>query len=44
MTVEEAKEVCDALWMKEALDRLVDRLSASCQKQNKEEVSPFFLS
>ncbi|XP_074341743.1 nudix hydrolase 18, mitochondrial-like isoform X1 [Apium graveolens] len=29
MTVEEAKEVCDASWMKEALDRLVDRLSAS---------------
>lgn len=44
MTVEEAKEVCDASWMKEALDRLVDRLSASGRKQKNEDVSPYFLS
>lgn len=42
MTVEEAKKVCDASWMKEALDKLVDRLSES--RKQEEDVSPYFLS
>ncbi|KAA8529006.1 hypothetical protein F0562_033506 [Nyssa sinensis] len=39
MSVAEAKEVCQQMWMKEALDKLVDRIKSSPQ-QKEEDVPP----
>ncbi|KAF8407596.1 hypothetical protein HHK36_006730 [Tetracentron sinense] len=37
MTASKAKEVCQPLWMKEALDRLVHRLKSSQQSEEEDE-------
>lgn len=44
MTTDKAKEVCQHGWMKEALDRLVERLTTtiSLQQQKEEDVPPMF--
>lgn len=43
MSVGEAREVCQHMWMKEALDRLVKRL-ASRPQHDEEQVWPCSLS
>lgn len=44
MSVEEAREVCQHLWMKEALDRLVKRLASRPQHRNEEQEEPCSIS
>lgn len=37
MSAQEAREVCQHWWMKEALDRLVNRLTSQQQQQQHED-------
>lgn len=40
MTAAEAREVCQHGWMKEALDKLVERLTSPQQQQKEEDFEP----
>lgn len=44
MTAAKAREACQHLWMKEALDILVDRLTSAQTQKDEEEVSACSLS
>ncbi|PRQ45416.1 putative hydrolase [Rosa chinensis] len=44
MSVQEAREVCQHWWMKEALDRLVSRLTSQQQQHEDQELGPVLKS